>query len=88
MLNVFLDPFAAIAAAHRTVIDNAGQLAGQVGLHLFVLLLCLIRNALVTAIVPQVLAQLFQDGVELLVTLALNTGQLGGFGHHDGDLHP
>lgn len=77
MLNVFLDPFAAITAAHRTVIDNAGQLTGQVGLHLFVLLLCLIRNALVTAIVPQVLAQLFQDGVELLVTLALNTGQLG-----------
>ena len=39
MLNVFLDPFSAIAAAHRTVIDNAGQLTGQVGLHLFVLLL-------------------------------------------------
>lgn len=70
MLNVFLDPFAAIAAAHRTVIDNAGQLTGQVGLHLFVLLLGLIRNALIAAIVPQVLAQLFQDGVELLVTLA------------------
>ena len=33
MLNVVLDPFAAITAAHRTVIDNAGQLTGQVGLH-------------------------------------------------------
>ena len=66
MLNVFLDPFAAITAAHRTVIDNAGQLAGQVGLHLFVLLLGLIRNALVAAIVPQVLAQLFQDALNSL----------------------